>query len=129
MPKLPAALAALALLTTASAQAQPSAITRVTLQSHDFPGAVYRSELMRVDIAKGGTVARHTHPGLELTYVDQGQALVKVAGQPDRTVKTGDSFSTTEGTPHSVTNIGPGVLTLITTYVVDKSKPLSTPAP
>lgn len=130
MSKLPTtALAALTLMLAASAHAQPSAITRDTLQTHDFPGAVYRSELMRVQIAKGGSVARHTHPGLELTYVEQGQALVKVAGQPDRTVKTGDSFSTTEGTPHSVTNTGPGLLTLISTYVVDKSKPLSTPAP
>jgi quercetin dioxygenase-like cupin family protein len=133
MTKFAAGLAALTLMTAASAQtqvqAQPSAITRTTLQSHDFPGAVYRSELMRVELAKGGTVARHTHPGLELTYVQNGQALLKVAGQPDRTLKTGDSFSTTEGTPHSVTNTGPGVLTLISTYVVDKAKPLATPAP
>jgi len=128
MPRIPLAAAALALVATA-ALAQPSAIKRTSLQSRDFPGAVYRSTLMRVEVAKGGIVARHTHPGLEIGYVEHGHALLKVAGQPDQTLQTGDSFSVPQATPHSVTNTGPGVLTLLSTYVVDKAKPLSTPAP
>ena len=129
MLRFSTALGVLALAVAAPAFAQPSAIKRVTLQSQDFPGAVYRSELMHVDVAKGGVVARHTHPGVEITYVEHGQLLLKVAGQPDQTISSGGSFSIPEGTPHSVTNSGPDALTLISTYVVDKSKPLSTPAP
>ena len=33
------------------------------------------------------------------------------------------------GTPHSVQNAGPGELTILSTYVVDRAKPLATPAP
>lgn len=119
----------LALATASFATAQPSAIKRTTLQSRDFPGAVYRSELIRADIAQGGMVPRHTHPGLEIAFIEHGQALVKIAGQPDQTLEAGGSFSVMEGTPHSVTNTGPGPLTILSTYVVDKSKPLVIPAP
>jgi quercetin dioxygenase-like cupin family protein len=119
----------LALAAASFATAQPSAIKRTVLQSRDFPGEVYRSELIRADIAQGGMVPRHTHPGLEIGFIEHGQALLKVAGQPDRALKTGDSFSVMQGTPHSVANTGAEGLVILSTYVVDKSKPLATPAP
>jgi quercetin dioxygenase-like cupin family protein len=109
--------------------AQPQAIHRETLQSRDVPAPTWRSELMRVQVDRGGLVARHTHPGLEIGYIEDGQATVKIAGQPDRTLSKGDSFSVLAGTPHSVQNMGPGGLTILSTYVVDRTKPLATPAP
>jgi quercetin dioxygenase-like cupin family protein len=123
------ALGVLALAAASAPLAQPQAVHRETLQSRDVPAPTYRSELMRVHVDRGGLVARHTHPGLEIGYIEDGQATVKIAGAPDRSLAKGDSFSVLAGTPHSVQNTGPGELTILSTYVVDKSKPLATPVP
>jgi quercetin dioxygenase-like cupin family protein len=116
-------------LAASTTLAEPQAVHRETLQSRDVPAPTYRSELVRVHVDKGGLVARHTHPGLEIGYIEDGQATVQIAGSPDRNVSRGDSFSVLAGTPHSVQNTGAGELTILSTYVVDKSKPLATPAP
>ena len=117
------------MLAASATLARPQKIHRETLQSRDVPAPAFRSELMRVRVDQGGLVARHTHPGLEIGYVEDGQALVKVQGEPDRRLAKGGSFSVLAGTPHSVQNTGPGTLTILSTYVVDRSKPLATPAP
>ena len=128
-----AALAVISAATLALAAgpacAQPQLIHRQVLQSRTAPTPGWTSELMRVQVDRGGLVARHTHPGLEIGYIEDGQALVKVQGQPDRALAKGASFSVPAGTPHSVQNTGPGGLTILSTYVVEPSKPLATPAP
>ncbi len=124
---LAVALASLSLASAAAAQ--PQLIHRETLQTRDVPSPTWRSQLMRVSVDKGGLVARHTHPGLEIGYIEQGQAEVKIKGRPDQALHRGDSFAVLADTPHSVQNAGPGELVILSTYVVDKSKPLATPAP
>ena len=109
--------------------AQPQLIHREMLQSRDAPTPPWRSELVRVQVDKDGLIARHTHPGLEIGYIEDGQALVKIQGQADRRLGRTASFSVLTGTPHSVQNAGPGELTILSTYVVDRAKPLATPAP
>jgi quercetin dioxygenase-like cupin family protein len=103
-------------------------ITRTQLQKRDFPDH-YVSELVRGQIVPHGLVARHTHPGIEIGYIEQGEALVKIEGRPDQRLKRGDSFAVTPGTPHSVQNMRADPLVILSTYVVDRDKPLSTPAP
>ncbi len=122
-------LAAALLLTASAAYAQPQLIHRETLQARDVPAPTWRSQLVRVSVDHGGLVARHTHPGLEIGYIEQGQAQVKIKGRPDQALHRGDSFAVLSDTPHSVQNTGPGSLVILSTYVVDKSKPLATPAP
>jgi quercetin dioxygenase-like cupin family protein len=51
-----------------------------------------------------------------------------MAGQPTRTLRAGGSFAPPPGTPHEVRNVGPGALTIVSTYVVDRSRPLASPA-
>ncbi len=122
-------LSAFVLLGATAASAQPQLIHRETLQTRDVPAPAWRSQLVRVSVDKGGLVARHTHPGLEIGYIEQGQAEVKIKGRPDQALHRGDSFAVLADTPHSVQNTGPGELVILSTYVVDKSKPLATPAP
>ena len=117
------------LLAADAALAQPQLIHRETLQTRDIPVPTWRTQLMRVSIDHGGLVARHTHPGLEIGYIEQGQAEVKIKGRPDQALHRGYSFAVLADTPHSVQNTGPGELIILSTYVVDKSKPLATPAP
>ena len=109
--------------------AQPQAVHKTTLQTQDFPPPNLHTVTVRTVVGSGGLVARHTHPGVEMAYIADGHALVKIGGRPDQTLTAGGSFSVPPGTPHSVRNTGAGPLTIISTYVVDKAKPIASPAP
>ncbi|MEI9963517.1 MAG: cupin domain-containing protein [Caulobacteraceae bacterium] len=119
----------LALAAASPTAAQPGAVHKTTLQQVPFPGPVYDSVMVRTVVDRGGVVARHTHPGLELAYVQSGLALVRIQGRPDRRMPSGSSFAVPEKTPHEVRNVGPGPLTIVSTYVVDRSQPIASPAP
>ena len=114
-----------ALACTAIAQ---DAIVRTPLQKSDFPGAEHATHLMQITVAPGGVVAPHTHPGIEMGYVQEGEALMSIAGQPDRQLKSGDSYLVPAGVVHSARNTGTMPIKIIGTFVVEKAKPLAIPA-
>jgi quercetin dioxygenase-like cupin family protein len=60
--------------------------------------------------------------------VVEGEAELSVKGEPTRTIKAGDGFQVPPETPHSARN-GSKLTRLMVTYVVDKDKPLASPAP
>ena len=51
-----------------------------------------------------------------------------VAGQPDRVVKAGESFVIPAGTVHNAKNSSNAPAKLVGVYVVEKGKPLASPA-
>lgn len=90
----------------------------------DGPVAGYATVLTRVHVAPGEQVPRHTHPGVESTYVLEGEGIVRVDGFPDKLVKAGDSFQVPPNTPHGV-QIAPSGALVVGNYVVEKDKPLT----
>jgi quercetin dioxygenase-like cupin family protein len=110
-----------------SAVAQQSAIKRTPLQTVDFP-AGYSVVSIIAEIPEG-CVGRHTNPGVESTYVMEGEGILKVAGQPDRTVKAGESFQIPPSVPHDVCAAKGQSYKSLATFIVEKGKPLSSPAP
>ena len=124
-----AVLAIAALLISTGAFAQANAVHRVPLQDQPFPSPTYHSLTVKTTVDQGGTVLPHTHPGIEMSYLLEGQGTLKIAGQPDRMIKAGDSFAIPAVAVHSLVNTGPGAITMVTTYVVEKDKPLATPVP
>ena len=106
--------------------AQTAGVTRTVLQSTDFDGTRV-TLLVSAEVAAGATVARHTHPGVESTYVVEGGFDLSVQGQPDRRVQAGEGFVIPADTPHAVRN-GDRPTKLASTYVVEKGKPLASPA-
>jgi quercetin dioxygenase-like cupin family protein len=121
------AVAIAASITAVSAPAQQSGIKRTPLQNVDFPQG-YTVVFGMAEIAPGICAGRHVHPGVEVGYVMEGSAVFKTDGQPDRTVKAGDSFQSVPGVPHDGCATGQG-LKVISAYVVEKGKPLASPAP
>ena len=113
----------------ASAWADDPPITRTPLQSAEAPDTAHSVQSYLVTVAPHATVARHTHPGVEVGYVVSGTATVSVAGQPNRSVKAGDSWAFPAGAPHVLVNTGDVPDQLVVTYVVEKDKPLSSPTP
>jgi len=107
--------------------AQQSGIARFPLQTQEFnvPGRI--AIQARVEIEPGIEGGKHTHPGLEMAYVIEGQLEVKVDGQPTRTYKVGEAFSVAEGVAHAATNTGTVTTKLLATYLVEVGKPLATP--
>ena len=93
----------------------------------DVPGGLYEAVQVAVAIAPGFFVARHTHPGIESSFVREGAGTLIVAGQPDRLLKAGDSFLIPPELPHAVRN-GDASTIVAATYIVEKGKPLTTPA-
>jgi len=110
------------------AQAQAAGFKRIILQKTELPDTKYVTVLVSVEIDPGTVVARHTHPGVESAYVLEGETELFVQGQPARKVKAGDGFQIPPETPHGARN-GDKPSKLLVTYVVDKDKPLASPAP
>ena len=101
---------------------------RVPLQKSEFP-AGHESHVMQVTIAPGGVVARHTHPGIEMGYVLEGELTLTVDGKGDQVNKPGMSWSIPAAALHSAKNAGAVPTKILVVYVVEKGKPLATPAP
>jgi quercetin dioxygenase-like cupin family protein len=128
MQKIAFALLAIGLLTApALAEDAPSGIKRTPLQSIDFPEG-YKTVTGLAEVAPGHASGMHTHPGIETGYVLDGEVLMVVEGQPDRTLKAGDSFVIPPGAKHDVKSIGSVPAKAVSVFVVDKSKPLASPA-
>ncbi len=117
--------------TAVSAQSTPGAapggLTRKILQQIDGPVPGYVTVVVEVTIDPGATVPRHTHPGIESSYIIEGGGELIVDGQANRQLGPGDGFQIPVAIPHSLKN-GSKATKLAGTYVVEKGKPLASPA-
>ena len=128
--RIRSAFAAAALTLAAGALfAQASGLTRQMLGKHDLSAAGYEAVIAKVEVAPGAKAGRHTHPGEEISYILEGEALLLVDGQPPRTVKAGESFVIPAGVIHDAHNTSSAQIKLVGVYVVEKGKPLASPAP
>ena len=108
--------------------AATSGVKRTILQQTDGPAEGWVTIIVEAEIEAGTQVARHTHPGIESTYILEGAGELSVDGEAVRPITPGASFQIPQGKPHSVRN-GAAKTRLVSTYVVEKGKPLATPAP
>ncbi|HEX8613473.1 MAG TPA: cupin domain-containing protein [Telluria sp.] len=116
-------------LTVAGCAAQPpGGIVRTPVQraASSFPG--HDAVVMRVELPAGARAGRHTHPGDEIGYVLEGEGQLLVDGAPARLLRAGDAFVVPAGVVHDAHNPGGAAMRLVGVYLVDKNKPLATPA-
>lgn len=127
---------ALALLSTAaftlSAMAQtPStsqpAGTKQTVQAtQDFPVG-YVTTKTRTEYPKNVCNGKHSHPGIQIITVIEGEATVKAADGQSKTYKAGEVMNTDKpNTVHEMCS-GPNGATLVTFNVTEKGKPAFMP--
>lgn len=105
-------------------QAAPG-IKRTILQKFDVPGTAYETTVMRVEFEPNYDVARHTHPGGEVSYVLEGEITYLVDGQPPQMKVAGESILLPASIIHGA-KMGPKGTVLIGTYVLEKGKPFIT---
>ena len=109
--------------------AQNPGLTRTIVTKADVSVPDREAVVARVEVAPGGVAGWHTHPGDEISYVTEGEATLMVAGQPPRKVAAGDAFVIPAGVVHNAKNDGAVTTKLVGVYVVEKGKPLASPAP
>ena len=116
----------------AAAQGTPTAttpgVTRKILSQMDGPMPGYVTMIVEVEIEPGVMIGRHKHPGIESAYILEGGLDLPIEGQPTRTVKAGDAFQIPPETPHAGGKNGDAKTRGLVTYVVEKGKPLASPA-
>jgi quercetin dioxygenase-like cupin family protein len=115
-----------AFVSFAAAQAAPP-IKRIPLQKFDVPGTAYETIIGIAEIAPNVMIGRHTHPGPESGFLLEGEIVLMVQGQPDKPLKAGDSYQVPPGAIHDAKSGAQGAK-VIATYVVEKGKPLASPA-
>jgi quercetin dioxygenase-like cupin family protein len=111
-------------------KADPQA-QRTVLERHDQSGVLGKEIVIGSALLPAGTaIGYHTHPGDEAGYVLQGFLILKVRGQPDRTLNAGDSFFIPLGAVHSLAATpGEDGGIAISTWIINKDKPLATAVP
>jgi quercetin dioxygenase-like cupin family protein len=126
------ALLALSIVTPALAQqapVQPSPVKRTILQRADVPGTNLEVIYATVEIAAGFKAGRHSHPGVVMAQVVEGEFWLAPDGQPEKTYKAGESLTVPSGVVHNEGAGSGGAVKLNAVYVVEKGKPLASPAP
>ncbi len=102
-------------------------IKRIPLQKFDVPGTNLETVIAIAEIIPNVAIGRHTHPGIESAYVLEGTLVIKITGQPDKAMKAGDSWQVPAGVIHDGVTGAQGAKVIVT-YVVEKGKPLASPA-
>src|SRR5215510_792677 len=122
------ALASFLAAIIAPVAAQAQGITRQLMQTTEFPEG-YQTVTGVATIAPGACAGRHIHPGLETSYMLEGEITVKVEGKPDQKFKAGDSFQIPIAAKHDACNAGGAPAKVMAIYVIERGKPIASPAP
>lgn len=116
-------------LAAATATAQSPGIQRQVLQRTAEAGGEREVLLVRIEIAPGAAAGRHSHPGVETGYLLAGEAEMEIDGEAPRRLGPGDTYLVPAGRIHDARALGARPVTVIATFVVERGKPLATPAP
>jgi quercetin dioxygenase-like cupin family protein len=126
-------LLAIAVLSLSAAADEPKTAAqpvRSILERHDQSGVSGKEIVIgTAALPAGSAIGFHTHPGDEAGYVIKGTLILKVQGQPDRTLKAGDSFFNPRGAVHSIVAAPGGDAMAVSSWIIDKGQPLATPVP
>ncbi len=104
-------------------------VTRTLLQEHPSPAAGWKAVQTLVQIPRHKESGRHSHPGIEVGYIVRGDVLMVFDDRPPLRLRTGDPFFIPNGVIHNARNVGTVTTMMLSTYIVDETKPLVTPYP
>lgn len=103
-------------------------INRTDLSQNELSIAGREVVQVRVDFEAGAVAAAHRHPGEEIVYMIEGSLEYQVEGRAPVTLRAGDVLFIPAGAAHTVRNPSTGKAAELATYIVEKGKPLLTPA-
>jgi quercetin dioxygenase-like cupin family protein len=106
--------------------AQTAGVQRFELQRRDLGVPGREAVLVRTEFGPGVRIANHTHPGEEMVYVLEGELTIVFRGKPPKILKPGDGFFVPANQVHAGWNAGEVPTKVISTYILEKGKPLFT---
>src|SRR5262245_43433924 len=106
---------------------QPSPVKRTILQKSDVPGTNLEIIYATVEIAPGFKAGRHSHPGVVIGHVVEGDFWVHIDGQPEQVLRAGQAVAFPDRAIHNE-GATDKPLKLNAVYVVEKGNPLVSPA-
>jgi quercetin dioxygenase-like cupin family protein len=102
-------------------------IKRTLLQKADVPGTNLEIIYAIVEIIPGFKAGRHSHPGVVMAQVVDGEFWIQFDGQPEQILRAGESLTLPDRAVHNEGSTDKP-LKLNVVYVVEKGKPLVSPA-
>jgi len=112
----------------AGVSAQQAGFKRTVIQTGNLSTPGHEVVTAVAEFQPGATVGRHTHPGEEVGYVLEGSIVLEQEGKPTVTLGAGETFLIPAGAVHNATNSTAAQARVLATYIVEKGKPLATPA-
>src|SRR5437868_7205621 len=106
----------------------PEPITRTLMQKFDVPNSAYETVIMVAEMAPQVNSGLHTHPGFDAAYLLEGGLTVLERGQPDKSIRPGESWRVPPGSVHEV-KTGSQTTKVLPRYAVEERKPLVSPCP
>lgn len=122
------AIVAEAMASHAQAQAQSNPVFE-----HDLPDVNIKNWAVHVNeltYKPGGVSAPHSHPGITLVYVLEGEIRSQVGNGPEKTYGPGQMFIETPGERHGVSRNASDTKSakFLAILMYEKGKPATTPA-
>lgn len=108
----------------APAKSWQTGIKRTDLVRHDLDVEGREVIQVLVDFDPGVVSPKHSHPGVEVAHVIAGTFEYEIEGQPNVTLKAGDSLYIPAGAVHKAKNVGTVKASELATYIVKKDTPL-----
>ena len=94
--------------------------TDITVPGHEAVTGI-------VDFAPDATTGRHLHSGEMVGYMVSGSVVLEQDGVAPRVLNAGDTFIVPARVIHTHTNRGQSAARMFVTYIIDKSKAVTTP--
>jgi quercetin dioxygenase-like cupin family protein len=108
------------------AMAQLAGVNRTPLKSMEFPEG-YTTTSGITEIAPHKSTGRHTHPGIDIGYVVEGEMVLRIDGMPEQILKAGEPYLIPAGAPHDVFNVTDKPMRAFGVFVVERGKALVSP--
>jgi quercetin dioxygenase-like cupin family protein len=107
--------------------AQQPTFKRTVLQQVDISSPGREAVTAFIEFQTGGSSGRHTHPGEEIGYVLDGSLSLEQEGKPAVLYKAGQAFAVPPNVVHNATSSGSTGARVLSTYIIEKGKPVATP--
>ena len=108
-------------------EAQTPGLKRTLLKQTDGPVDGYVTVEMKVEIEPGAPSRATPIRASSSAMSSKAAVELSIDGEATRALAAGDAFQVPTGVPHSARN-GPAKTIIAATYVVEKGKPLASPA-
>jgi quercetin dioxygenase-like cupin family protein len=99
-------------------------IKRTVLQKTNFPDG-YTVNFNLIEVPNGTSASPHTHPGLEVTYVLEGEFDLVTKGKPDRRFKPGMSYMVADCDVHFARVLGDKPIKLLCVFIQEQTQPVA----